>query len=652
MSKAAEKVAPGYVQIDDSNVKEGHGPVYSVGSVPPSHVSTMFEALQLAVKESPDVNFLGHRPFDANGVAQDFVWETYAQAYRRIENLAAGLIKANLLQVTADNERPLCIYMKNRPEWVLAQYAAQYCGGFPVALYDTLGATSTEYILQQTQSPTVVCTSTELPTLLVTKKAVETLKHVVVVDVDAFSIENTAVAAEVGLKLYTLRVIESIGESHKVAPVLPSPLDYHALIYTRGMTGNPKGVPVTHKAILAAYAGVWERMAYGVSGPAFQKGTIHLSYLPLAHVIEQEVHALVVIAQWTIGFYQGNTLKLTEDLVLLRPKLFVTVPRLLNKIYDKVVNGTRAAGGLKAWLFDWALQTKLANLAYGERTHSIFDQLVFSKVQQKLGLDRCCFIATGSAPLAPDVMNFCRVVFQVPIFEVYGQSETAGGCTSTHASDTVAGTVGLPLVCTQFKLVSVPDMGYNVTDTFHGDDPATGMAVNGRGEICLRGPSVFQGYYKAPDKTAETIDADGWAHTGDIGKNIFKLSQGEYIAPEKIENILVTSPYVVQPFVYGDSLHAVLVAIIVPDEDAITSLARSLNITGHLVAASKKGKLFGFETIKAIKLHPTPFSVESDMMTPTFKLKRDKIIKAFLHEIDALYVECGDLVAGHNLHQG
>ncbi|CAK4669671.1 unnamed protein product [Aphanomyces euteiches] len=139
----------------------------------------------------------------------------------------------------------------------------------------------------------------------------------------------------------------------------------------------------------------------------------------------------------------------------------------------------------------------------------------------------------------------------------------------------------------------------------------------------------------------------------DRKKNIFKLSQGEYIAPEKIENILVTSPYVVQPFVYGDSLHAVLefeyhgaFVQLCENKQVVTAVLKDL------VAASKKGKLFGFETIKAIKLHPTPFSVESDMMTPTFKLKRDKIIKAFLHEIDALYVECGDLVAGHNLHQG
>ncbi|CAK5145360.1 unnamed protein product, partial [Aphanomyces euteiches] len=148
-------------------------------------------------------------------------------------------------------------------------------------------------------------------------------------------------------------------------------------------------------------------------------------------------------------------------------------------------------------------------------------------------------------------------------------------------------------------------------------------------------------------------------------KNIFKLSQGEYIAPEKIENILVMSPYVSQPFVYGDSLHSVLVAIIVPEEVHLMALAKSLNVPGtfddvcrdsrvvqavlkELVTISKQNKLFGYETVKAIQLHPEPFTVENGLMTPTFKLKRHDAKTIFRHEIAALYEQCGDLVAGHN----
>ncbi|CAK4082396.1 unnamed protein product [Aphanomyces euteiches] len=681
MSRATQKVPKGYIQIAESS-KPGHGAVHSIGSFPKPRIPTMFEALQKAVKESPNVNFLGHRPFDAHGVALDYVWETYAQVYRRIENFAAGLMHEKLLELTADNERPLSIYMKNRPEWAISQYTAQYCGGFAVAMYDTLGASSTEYILSQTLSPTVVCTSTELPTLFNVKKGVATFKHVIVVDSEAISEVDAASAAEVGLTLYTLYQLEVSGASHPLAPKPSSPSDIHCLIYTSGTTGNPKGVPISHTNMLTSYEGVYESMGQGESAPAFHKGTTHVSYLPLAHVIEQEIHTVIILAQGSIAYYQGNTLKLIEDVALIRPILFFSVPRLLNKIYDKVVHGARAAGGVKAWLFDWALQSKLANLAHGERHHSIFDKLVFSKVEQRLGLDRCRFLGTASAPLSNDVMDFFRVAVSCPVYEVYGQSETGGGATATHITDTIPGSIGLPLSCTEIKLVSVPDMGYNVTDTFHGEGEHR-MAVNGRGEIWMRGPNIFSGYYKAPQLTEGAFDDEGWLLSGDIGvwtldgrlkivdrkKNIFKLSQGEYVAPEKIENILVTSQYVAQPFVYGDSLHAVLVAIIVPEEAPLVALATTLGVTGtleqicandhvvdallkDLAAVCKKSKLHGFEIPKAIRLHTTPFSVDNDLLTPTFKLKRHEAKKAFMDEIDQLYVKCGDLVAGHNVHQG
>ncbi|KAF0689349.1 Aste57867_19199 [Aphanomyces stellatus] len=675
------KVPDNYIAIDESEVKPGHGPIHSVAVKPKVQAQSMLHALQHSIKINGARNALGHRPFDANGKALDYVWETYAQVYQRIEHFAAGLTHEKMLESTADNERPLCLYMKNRPEWVIGQYTAHYCGGFPVALYDTLGENSTQFILLQTKAPTVVCTTGEFTKVLAAKASVETLKFVVLVDVDAVSADQVDAAAKAGLKVYTIGQVEAIGAKHPVAPVMPTASDIYCLIYTSGTTGDPKGVPISHQNVMSAFEGLEERLKTDASALTFTNESVHMSYLPLAHCIEHIVQCVMLRQGGAIGFYQGNTLKLTEDLALIRPTLFVTVPRLLNKIYDKVVNGGQAAGGLKGWLFSLALDTKLANLKQGLRRHALFDKLIFSKVQQKIGLDRCTLVVTGSAPLADEVMSFFRILLDCPVHEGYGQSETVASGGMTHPSDTTVGTVGLPISAADVKLVSIPDMGYNVTDTTHGDDEATRIRVNGRGEICFRGPAVFPGYYKCPEKTAEAFDKDGWLHSGDIGvwtldgrlkivdrkKNIFKLSQGEYVAPEKIENILVTSPYVAQPFVYGDSLHSVLVAIIIPEEEALMTLAKSLNVAGSfvdvckdkqvtdavhkdLIALSKKGKLYGFETIKAIKLHPVPFSIENDMMTPTFKVKRNEAKKAFLHDIDALYVQCGDLVAGHNLH--
>ncbi|KDO18036.1 hypothetical protein SPRG_16549 [Saprolegnia parasitica CBS 223.65] len=273
------------------------------------------------------------------------------------------------------------------------------------------------------------------------------------------------------------------------------------------------------------------------------------------------------------------------------------------------------------------------------------------------------------------------VLLGVPIFEGSGQSEYCGASNVTDIADFTGGTVGAPLSSAEIKLVSVPDMGYNVTDTVHGLDDQQ-IPVNGRDEICYRGPSVFQGYFKNPQMTNEVLDADGWLHSGDIGvwtldgrlkivdrkKNIFKLSQGEYVAPEKIENVIKGSVYINQSFVYGDSLHAVLIAIIVPEEAEITRLAASLDVTGtfaelcahaaineavlrDIVAVGKKGKLHGFELIKALLLHPEPFTIENNLATPTFKVKRNEVKKVFSAEIQALYAKTGDVVAGKNVSQ-
>jgi long-chain acyl-CoA synthetase len=194
-------------------------------------------------------------------------------------------------------------------------------------------------------------------------------------------------------------------------------------------------------------------------------------------------------------------------------------------------------------------------------------------------------------------MTFFRVLFDCPVCEGYGQSESTGVVTLTDVEDVSMGTVGAPLSSVEIKLVSVPDMGYEVTDTVHGDDKNK-IPVNGRGEVCYRGPTIFLGYYNADGKTADAVDKDGWLHSGDIGcwtldgrlkivdrkKNIFKLSQGEYVAPEKIENTIKTSPYVAQPFVYGDSLHSILVGIIVPKESALKTLAGQLQVSGFSIA--------------------------------------------------------------------
>jgi long-chain acyl-CoA synthetase len=312
-------------------------------------------------------------------------------------------------------------------------------------------------------------------------------------------------------------------------------------------------------------------------------------------------------------------------------------------------------GGLGKALFDNAFEAKQEGLAQGYLTHSVWDSLVFSKIQQQLG-GRVRLMITGSAPISDKVMDFLRICFACPVIEGYGQTESTAAVSTTLQGDTACGNVGVPLGSCELKLVDVPEMDYLSTD-----NPP-------RGELCFRGPCASQGYYKDPQKTAELIDKFGWSHSGDIGtflpngnlkiidrkKNIFKLSQGEYVAPEKLENIFVQSKWVMQCFIYGDSLKSSVVGIVVPDPEAMKEWAKTNARTEDLatlckdpaiikfiqddmVTVGKANQLKGFEFPSKISLSHEPFSMENDILTPTFKIKRPQAKALFQPLIDKMY---------------
>ncbi|RLN82902.1 hypothetical protein BBJ28_00000866 [Nothophytophthora sp. Chile5] len=620
-----------------------------------------------------------------DGKAQPFTWLTYEQVSARVADAGAGLMQLGLLPRIRgeDSDRMLAIYMKNSMEWVIMEQAAYAFSAVVVALYDTLGPDSTQFILNQTELVTIVCTATELPKLTLVCSKCPHLKNIVlcggVASEEQLQAETDARAA--GLNVLHLEEIETEGKKHPTVAQPPAGDDIATIMYTSGTTGDPKGVMLSHSAILSGCAAVKDFLI--TAGRRLNSDTVYLSYLPLAHIFERSALVQLISVGSQIGFSQGNALKLVDDIRALRPTLFVTVPRLLNRIYDMIT--AKMLGGKKsvAFLFAWGLRVKLRRLQrLGTTEHKFLDRVLFRKIQAGLGLDRCSLILSGSAPLAPDVLNFCRVALLASIVEGYGQTETCGGVTTSPFQDPTPGFVGAPNTAVEIRLASVPDMGYLVTDRSHGEG-AEAMPCMGRGEICVRGPLLFSGYYKQPDKTAETLDVDGWLHTGDIGlwsplgllrivdrkKNIFKLSQGEYVAPEKIEGALTTCPSVAQIFVAGDSFHSHLVAVIVPDEAALRLVAKANGISNasfrelcdhdlikgivkkEVDEASKKAKLASFERVREIYLHHELFTVENELLTPTFKLRRADAQKLFKRQIEHLYELTGDNVAGKNLAQ-
>ena len=359
----------------------------------------------------------------------------------------------------------------------------------------------------------------------------------------------------------------------------------------------------------------------------------------------------------SVAFFNGDITRIFEDINACRPTIFVSVPRIYSRIHDRIKSNAEHAGKLTQMLFKKALKTKMGNLKHNIVEHWLWDKLVFSKVRNLMG-GRVRLMVTGAAPIPDDVKNFLRCCFSCTVMEGYGQTECSAAATSTLFGDFSVGNVGPPIPSVEIKLVDVPEMMY-----FSSDIPCP------RGEICVRGPVVFKGYYKPDEDVSDPFTEDGWLKTGDIGmwnangtlsiidrkKNIFKLAQGEYVAPERVESVYLESQFISQIFVYGDSLKARLVAIVIPDEEYSMQYAKENGITATTVedltydpsfkeavmfdmkTFAARADLKGFETCADIALSTHTFTIENGLLTPTFKLKRAHVYKVFQREIADMY---------------
>jgi long-chain acyl-CoA synthetase len=417
-----------------------------------------------------------------------------------------------------------------------------------------------------------------------------------------------------------------------------------SISYTSGTTGNPKGVVLTNWNMTSAVIST----AYGIGKEILNlKEYRFFSYLPLAHVYERLLQIVVFYGDGTVCLSTGDTLKLLEDAAIMKPHFFPGVPRVFNRIHS-AVKMQMDTPGLKGALLRRAVYTKLDNYrATGDVTHRLYDALVFRKLRALLG-GEVLYMCSGAAPLSATVQEMLKICFSCDVVQGYGMTETIGTCSKGIPSDIAApGTCGQIQPCNEVRLVDVAEMGYT-----HKDQP------HPRGELCLRGDNIFKGYLHDPENTAKTIDAEGWMHTGDIAeidqsgrlkivdrvKNVVKLSQGEYVALEKVEGIYALNPLYTTLLVHADSLRSSLVAIGVLEPTLAAKLIR--DVTGkevdptdvaRLEAAledpkirkkmvddfakvSKKNKLNGFEMIRGVFARIRPF--EDDLMTPTLKVKR------------------------------
>eukprot|EP00891_Asterochloris_glomerata_P009967 jgi/Astpho2/9967/Aster-06780 len=613
-------------------------------------ITTLYDLFQSSVQKYGDRECLGWRSMH-DGKPGPYEWTTYRQTQEQVAKIGSALVAVGL------KEHSRCgVFSTNCPEWMTVMQACNRHTVYCVPLYDSLGENAIEFIIHQAEVSLVCAAGDKMPQLV---KAIPMIKDTLKVVVywgtaDAASIQAMQ---EAGIKLYTYSEFLALGEQNPAPPTPPKPDDLCTIMYTSGTTGDPKGVLITHKAVVATCAGIYDFLE--VVGAKLGCEDVMLSYLPLAHIFDRTSEEMFIYMGARIGYWRGDIKGLVDDIGALKPTLFIGVPRVFDRIYTGVLGKVQEAGGLKKFLFDWGYKRKSHFLKQGfphDKASPFFDRLVFNKIKGRLG-GRVRIIVTGGAPLASHTEEFLKVAMCAPVVQGYGLTETcAASCIAWPDQPDMSGTVGPPLPSTELRLEAVPDMNYLPTD-----NPP-------RGEICFRGETLFSGYYKQKEKTDEVLDKDGWFHSGDIGeitpggalrifdrkKNIFKLAQGEYIAVEKVEEVYKKNPLVEQIFVYGNSMESTLVAVLVPVEDKLMAWGKQKGKGGdyaelcrdegarqwaldELNTTAKEGKLKGFEQIKSIYLDSQQFSVENELMTPTFKLKRPQLQKAYQGQIDAMY---------------
>ena len=434
--------------------------------------------------------------------------------------------------------------------------------------------------------------------------------------------------------------------------------DICTIMYTSGTTGEPKGVVLSNEAIMAEVLST-DQLLLETDKVATEEDT-YFSFLPLAHVFDQIMETYCIYKGSSIGFWGADVRYLMEDIQELKPTIFCGVPRVYERIYGGAIAKISSGGALRKALFQYAYNYKLRNLEKGLRQDEAaprLDRLIFDKIKQGFG-GRVRLLFSGAAPLSRHVEEFLRVTSCSVLSQGYGLTESCGGCLTSIVNEfSMMGAVGVPYPTIEARLESVPEMGYDALSNVP------------RGEICLRGKTLFSGYFKRQDLTESAL-VDGWFHTGDIGewqpngsmkiidrkKNIFKLSQGEYVAVENLENTYSRCPLITSIWVYGNSFESFLVAVVVPDKKALEDWAENHNVTGdfkslcenlearkyildELNNTGQNHQLKGFERLKAIHLDPNPFDIERDLVTPTFKLKRPQLLKYYKDIIDRLYSE-------------
>mmetsp|Transcript_15984 Transcript_15984/g.29270 ORF Transcript_15984/g.29270 Transcript_15984/m.29270 type:complete len:656 (+) Transcript_15984:16-1983(+) len=618
-------------------------------SCPSNGNRTLAELYLTASQKFSRELFIGSRIRGDDGRIGDYRWLTHKQVFLMVQNLSFKLSALQTVEENAMGLKCVGIFSKSREEWLVTDLACIMQGYTVVPIYDVYGEAEILKAIAENEITTIACGLEKLHIIFKLKEHGLSGKINTLICFDTFSSYevNSAQALNIQLLQYS-QLVSEVSEGNFN---MPEPDNIFTICYTSGVNGLPRGVKLTHRNAVAALGGI------EAAGYKFTTSDRYMSYMPLAHMMERTFQAMCIFYGVQIGFYAGDIRQLIDDIAKLQPTIFCSVPRLFMVIYDTIRKRYDDLTNFKQSVVRKALASKMRSYeTKGQITSKFWDKLVFSKTKTVLG-GKIRLMVTGSASISPEIVTFLKIVFCCPMIEGYGQTETCAASFISKIPDFLSGHFGGPLPCLEFKLVDVPELGY-----FHTDTDSRGQ-LQPRGEMCIRGPSVSVGYI---DQDLTMKDEEGWLHTGDICtvlsvnsgvkfigrlRNIFKLAQGEFFSPERLEAIYGRSAFVSQIILYGDCYHSFLVAVVFPCEDYIRTywqnsmgrpwegICRDPNLESEILAdlasEARKTHLMGFEYVRKVTLVSELFPAH--LTTPTEKLKRNEAYEHFRLLINSMY---------------
>jgi long-chain acyl-CoA synthetase len=554
-------------------------------------------------------------------------WKTYSsrELKKIVDNLSLAFLSSGI-----DKDDKVAIISNNRPEWNFIDLALQQIGAISVPMYPTISADDYNYIFQHAEVKKIFVGDREI-----FEKAVEGSKDMEVQILSFDKVEGCDYWEDFMAKGEASNLADLERKKEEVKSE-----DIFTIIYTSGTTGRPKGVMLTHNNVISNLFAIEDRIV------APKRVAKALSFLPLCHIYER-VGSFCFIYMGISIYYAESMETIGDNLKEVQPHVFNTVPRLLEKVYDKIVSKGYELTGIKKSLFFWALNLGLRyepnkdQGAWYNFQLKMANKIIFSKWREALG-GNVMQINSGASALQP---RLARVFWAagIPVCEGYGLTETSPVISAS--------------ICNH-KDIRIGMVGKIVKDVE--------VKIAADGEILVKGPNVMKGYYKQPDLTAEVIDAEGWFHTGDIGelhegnylkitdrkKEMFKTSGGKYIAPQPMENKFKESPLIDQIIVVGENRNFPA-ALIVPNFQGLRDWCHHKDIPyttdSEMLQKSEiqekfqrevdnQNKYFGkWEQIKKFKILNTTWGVETGELTPTMKLKRKVIHEKYAKEIEEMY---------------